>query len=246
MVGLLCRISPVSRSRTAYNSGLTSPGFFLSFEGVDGSGKTTQLERFAQRLRDAGRDPVPAQEPGGTRIGREIRRLLLDAANADLLPIPELLLYFASRAQNIEEVIRPALEAGRIVIADRFTDATVAYQGFGRELGEDAVRRIEAVACASVRPDLTVWLDLDPELGVRRSLARQDGSPGVADADETRFEREQIDFYQRVRRGYEAIHRAEPDRVRRIDAAGSVDEVEARILDAVRPVLAQRLGLSLP
>ncbi len=225
---------------------MTSDGLFLSFEGVDGTGKTTQLERFVQRLRDAGRDPVVAQEPGGTRIGLEIRRLLLDAANADLLPVPELLLYFAARAQNIAEVIRPALQNGRIVIADRFTDATVAYQGFGRELGEGIVRRIESVACADVQPDLTLWLDLDPALSVRRSLERQSEADTSGGSDETRFEREQLDFYQRVRRGYESIHRAEPARVRRIDASGSRDEVESRILQATRPVLAERLGLDIP
>jgi dTMP kinase len=202
------------------------PGFFLSFEGVDGCGKTTQLERLAERLRASGRDPVLAQEPGGTRVGREIRRVLLDARSADLRPIPELLLYFASRAQNIAEVIRPALEQGRIVLADRFTDATVAYQGYGRELGIETVRAIEAVACAGLKPDLTLWLDLDPELSVARALARR---PAAGEADESRMERETFDFHRRVRQGYEELWQAEPERIRRVDASGTVEEVERSV-----------------
>lgn len=219
------------------------PGFFLSFEGVDGSGKTTQLERLAARLAAAGRESVLAQEPGGTRIGKEIRKLLLDAANAELRPIPELLLYFASRAQNIAEVIRPALEADRIVIADRFTDATVAYQGYGRGLGADLVRRVEAVACEGVEPDLTLWFDIDPAAGVARSLKRQDGSDGP---DETRFERERVGFYERVREGYWTIARENPQRVRRIEAEGSIEKVEQRVLEVLRPALRDRMGLDLP
>ena len=200
-------------------------GRFISFEGVDGSGKTTQLERLTARLRAAGRDPILAQEPGGTRVGLEIRRLLLDKASADLRPIPELLLYFASRAQNIAEVIAPALSQGRIVLADRFTDATVAYQGYGRELGESVVRDLERIACGSVRPDRTLWLDLDPREGVRRALAAKSGE----EVDETRFERENLTFYERVRAGYAAIASAEPRRVRRIDASGTSDDVAAAI-----------------
>jgi len=209
------------------------PGRFISFEGVDGSGKTTQLERLVERLRDEGENPILAQEPGGTRIGREIRRLLLDKANSDLQPIPELLLYFASRAQNIAEVIAPALADGRIVLADRFTDATVAYQGYGRELGAEAVRAIEQVACGPVRPDLTLWLDLAPREGVRRALEAKSGDA----VDETRFEREDLAFYKRVHAGYADIAAAEPTRVKRIDASHSVDEVEAAIWTEVSAAL---------
>ncbi len=216
-------------------------GFFLSFEGVDGVGKTTQLERLVQRLRAAGCAPVIAQEPGGTRIGAEIRRILLDARNSDLEPIAELLLYFASRAQNIAEVIRPALEQGKIVICDRFTDATLAYQGYGRELGAEAVRAIEKVACGGLQPDLTLWLDLDPGLGVERALDREAGH--APDADETRMEHEGREFFARVLDGYQAIHTAAPQRFRRINAAQGVDEVEADILKLLRPVLSERLGV---
>ena len=204
---------------------MAAPGIFLSFEGIDGCGKTTQLQGMASRLRKAGCEPVIAQEPGGTRLGREIRALLLDSANAELRPIPELLLYFASRAQNIAEVIEPALEAGRVVLCDRFTDATAAYQGYGRGLGLEAVRRVEEVACRGVEPDLTLWLDIDPEVGVVRARRRN----GACSADENRMEQEDIEFYAKVRQGYTAIHQAEPRRVRRIDAAGSVEDVARRI-----------------
>ena len=204
---------------------MAAPGIFLSFEGIDGCGKTTQLQGMASRLRKAGCEPVIAQEPGGTRLGREIRALLLDSANAELRPIPELLLYFASRAQNIAEVIEPALEAGRVVLCDRFTDATAAYQGYGRGLGLEAVRRVEEVACRGVEPDLTLWLDIDPEVGVVRARRRN----GACSADENRMEQEGIEFYAKVRQGYAAIHQAEPRRVRRIDAAGSVEDVARRI-----------------
>jgi dTMP kinase len=217
---------------------LAYPGFFLSFEGVDGCGKTTQLERFAARMSEAGYEVVRAQEPGGTRIGREIRRLLLDARNADLRPIPELLLYFASRAQNIAEVVLPALEAGNLVIADRFTDATVAYQGYGRELGAEAVGRVGEVACEGLEPDLTLWLDLDPEVAVARALAREDGAGGQ---DESRMEREADEFRARVRQGYRELWRAHPGRIRRIEASGTVEEVERAVVEAAEGEIRARL-----
>jgi len=199
-------------------------GLFLSFEGVDGSGKTTQIELLGEWLRSIGQKPVVAQEPGGTRVGLEIRKLLLDSSSTDLRPIPELLLYFASRAQNLAEVIRPALEAGSVVIADRFTDATVAYQGYGRDLGADAVRAIDAVACGGMEPDLTLWLDIDPEIGVRRALSR------TSAVDESRMEREDLDFRRKVREGYSQIHQANPKRVKRIDASGD----KTQVFEAIR------------
>ena len=219
------------------------PGLFISFEGVDGVGKTTQLERLTARLRQAGREPVIAQEPGGTRIGAEIRRILLDARNADLEPVAELLLYFASRAQNIAEVIRPALDRGEIVISDRFTDATIAYQGYGRELGAAAVRSIEQVACGGLQPDLTLWLDLDPTLGVARALERESGHG--PNQNESRMEQESRAFFARVLLGYQTIHQAAPRRFVRINAAQSVEAVEAEILCVVRPWLAERLGVAI-
>ncbi len=224
----------VALTQWTYTRRLHPDGFFLSFEGVDGSGKTTQLRRLVERLTRAGRDVVEAQEPGGTEIGRGIRRILLDKANSHLDPQAELLLYFASRAQNIAEVIRPALEQGRVVVADRFTDATLAYQGYGRQLGAAAVLAIDRVSCGGLRPHLTLWLDIDPSRGIERALAANAG----ARVDETRMEREQLDFFDRVRAGYQTIHDREPERFVRIDAEGAIEDVGVRIWDAVAPRLA--------
>jgi len=161
---------------------------------------------------------------------------LLDKANTDLRAIPELLLYFASRAQNIEEVILPALRQGRIVLVDRFTDATVAYQGYGRELGLETVRRIEAVSCQGVKPDLTLLLDIDVETGVGRALERNADQSD----DESRMEQESRQFFHRVWQGYQDLQQAEPERVRRIDGRGSIDEVAARIAAEVESFLGGR------
>jgi dTMP kinase len=198
------------------------PGRLFTFEGIDGSGKTTQLELLARRLKQAGRVVVCAQEPGGTRAGREIRRLLLDAGSSDLRPMTELLLYFASRAQNIEEVIRPALADGRIVLCDRFTDASAAYQGYARGLGMDTVLALERIACGGLKPDLTFLLDVEPETGLRRQ-SRQ-----------TRFEREGVEFQRRVREGYLEIHRREPGRVLLIDGGRPAEEIARDIWSRVQ------------
>ena len=212
---------------------MASRGFFLTLEGIDGCGKTTQLDLLVARLRASGRDPVRVQEPGGTRIGLEIRKILLDRANSELVPTAELLLYFASRAQNIAEVIRPALERGQVVVADRFTDATMAYQGYGREMGPDIVRTIEAIACGGLRPDLTLWLDISLEVGVNRALDRNPSSK----TDETRMEQEGREFYRRVYQGYRDIATAEPARVAHIDASGTIDQVADLIWAKVNAVL---------
>ncbi len=212
---------------------MSQHGAFISFEGIDGSGKTTQLDRLRESLTRQGHSVVVAQEPGGTRVGLEIRKLLLNAANTDLQPVPELLLYFASRAQNIQEVIRPALEAGQVVLADRFTDATAAYQGYGRELGLDAVRAVEKVACGGLKPDLTLLLDVDPAIGVTRALQRNADQP----IDESRMEQEAAAFYDRVRRGYLELSHAEPQRIRLIDARNSIEKVGEAIEKTVQEFL---------
>ena len=213
-----------------------SRGRLISFEGIDGSGKTTQLERLAKKLKAQGHTVVVAQEPGGTRVGREIRRLLLDTASTDLGAIPELLLYFTARAQNIEQVILPALEAGSLVLCDRFTDATVAYQAYGRELGVEIVRRIEQVACQGVKPDLTLLLDIDPATGLRRALDRNRKQTH----DESRMERQDLAFYQRVQQGYRELCLAEPERIRQIDGRGPADQVAAVVESAVASFLESR------
>lgn len=217
-----------------YTCGLAYRGSFLTLEGVDGCGKTTQLELLIARLETAGHNPVRVQEPGGTRIGLDIRKILLDKANTDLDPTAELLLYFASRAQNIAEVIRPALTAGKVVIADRFTDATMAYQGYGRAMGADVIRSVESIACGTLRPDLTLWLDIDPATSVARALERNP----TAVTDETRMEQEGREFYDRVLLGYQEIAAAEPDRVVRIDASGTIEEVA----DAIWTTVSSRIA----
>ncbi len=209
---------------------------FLTFEGGDGCGKSTQLDLLAARLEAEGYQVVRAQEPGGTRAGAQIRRILLDARSTDLGATAELLLYFASRAQNVEEVIRPALEVGRIVVADRFTDASMAYQGCGRGLGGEAVEALERIACRGLRPDLTFWIDLDIETGLRRALSR---NTGVA-VDESRFERESLEFHRRVRQGYAAIQAREPERVVRLDGDRPAEVVAAEIWGHAERLLAVR------
>ncbi len=206
------------------------PGVFLTFEGIDGSGKTTQLRMLAEKLTAAGHRVVCAQEPGGTRLGLEIRKILLDAGSRDLRAVPELLLYFASRAQNVEEVILPALREGRIVLADRFTDASTAYQGYGRGLGVETVLALDGIACQGLKPDLTLLIDIDVETGFRLAAARE--------AD--RLERESREFRQRVRDGYLEIHRREPRRVALIDGTRSVEEVAAEIWSVTESFLKAR------
>ena len=178
-----------------------------------------------------GIDTVQAQEPGGTHVGRLIRQVLLDAANSNIDAKTELLLYFASRAQNVAEVIKPAIECGKLVVCDRFTDSTVAYQGHGRHLGADTVLQLDKIACAGVKPDLTIWLDLDPAA----AWARVDSRISGAGARRDRMEQQTLAFFSRVRAGYGSIHRAEPGRVRRIDAEGPPAAVAGRVLKAVLP-----------
>jgi len=201
------------------------PGLFVSFEGGEGSGKTTQLKALLAHLRSAGRDVVETRDPGGTPIGKQIRSLLLDREHAGMAPAAELLLYAASRAQLVHEVIRPALSRGQIVLCDRFADSTVAYQGYGRGLDLDLIARLNALATAGLRPDLTFLLDLDPAVGLQRATRR------VTERQEPhdRIEGEGLAFHQRVREGYRAIAAAEPDRVIVLDALRGMTEIEAQI-----------------
>jgi dTMP kinase len=200
-------------------------GIFITFEGIDGSGKTTQLRLLAKRLRDAGREVLEAVEPGGTEIGRQIRAILLDGRNTQLTPRAELLLYFASRAQNVEEVIRPALAAGKIVLCDRFTDSTLVYQGCGRGLGPDVVLALDRIACQGLQPDLTVLVDIDLDESLKRARRRNVRSASA----ETRLDDESREFHGRVRDGYLALAAREARRFIVIDGAASVDEVGGRV-----------------
>jgi dTMP kinase len=211
---------------------MSKPGFFVSFEGGDGCGKTTQMRLFVERLRGIGKDVLETAEPGGTPIGRQIRRILLDSANGALSPRAEMLLYFACRAQNVDEWIRPALAAGRVVVTDRFTDSTLAYQGEGRGLTAGLVRQLHAIACQEIVPNLTIYLDIDYRTGLSRARARNAGQEGP---DESRMESEAEEFHERVRRGYLALAAAEPERIRTIDAGQSVEAVAAAIWAEVEP-----------
>lgn len=212
-------------------------GLFITFEGTDGSGKTTQLERLIARLEQAGYGVTRTVEPGGTEIGREIRRILLDSKNSGLDSRAELLLYFASRAQNVAEVIRPALAQGRAVVCDRFTDSTLVYQGAGRGLGREAVESLHGIACGALQPDVTLYLDIDLETGLARAFERNRSADGP---DESRMDNQAIEFHRRVREAYLALAARERERFRVIDARGSADAVAQAVWDAVIPALEAR------
>lgn len=210
-------------------------GVFITLEGPDGSGKTTQLRLLDGWLTAQGQAPLVTREPGGTRIGEAVRDLLHDCTYVEMAPHAEILLYSASRAQLVTEVIRPALDAGRIVLCDRYFDSTYAYQGYGRGLSLDALRQITAFATQGLTPDLTLYLDVPPEVGLRRRT--QSGE------DLNRLDREALAFHRRVRAGYRELAAAEPRRWRVIDAQPPVDEVQQAVRDAVRDVVADVVGV---
>jgi dTMP kinase len=211
-------------------------GFFITFEGGEGSGKTTQLTALVTHLRSLREDPIQTRDPGGTAIGNQVRELLLNRENVRMSSLAELFLYEASRAQLVQEVIRPALAAGRIVLCDRFTDSTVAYQGYGRGLDLDLVERLNAVAADGLRPDVTFFLDLDPVVGLARAAERRAQPRQRRD----RLEDEVLEFHQRVQTGYRALAAREPERVVILDAAQGILEIEARIRRHVESRLGAR------
>jgi dTMP kinase len=207
-------------------------GKFITFEGLDGCGKSTQLARVAEKLTQHGFSVVMTREPGGTGTGEKIRRLLLDTRTSGLAPTAELALMFASRAQHIQEVILPGLEAGQIVLCDRFTDSSEAYQGGGRKLGSKPVLELHRVLCGDLKPELTILMDSDVGASVerarRRNLARS-----TTTSDEGRFEKENRAFFTRVHNAYLEIAKREPERVVVIDARGTPDQTHAKILKVV-------------
>ncbi len=214
------------------------PGFFVTFEGVDGSGKGTQIELLVERFRHDGIDAIVNREPGGTVIGQQIRAILLDAANTHLLPTAELLLYFASRAQAVEEVILPSLLAGKVVISDRFTDSTLVYQGAARGLGAEVVERLDAISCQGLRPDLTVLLDIDLDTSLSRASARNQRSG----SRETRLDEESREFHSKVREGYLALAAAQPERVRLVDGRGTPDSIAFDVYKLIRETMGSQIA----
>ena len=208
-------------------------GKFITFEGLDGCGKSTQLGKLAAALRAEGIAVVTTREPGGTRLGESVRAIVLNSGS-EVSPLAELALMFGSRAQHVAEVIQPALARGQWVLCDRFTDSSEAYQGAGRRLGAERVRELHRILCGSFQPELTILMDSDPASSVERARRRNTSRVGVSGGDENRFERENRAFFERVRRQYHAIARREPERVVRIDARRSIPRVQAEILDTVR------------
>jgi dTMP kinase len=211
-------------------------GKFITFEGLDGTGKSTQMRKLGAVLRAAGHKVVETREPGGTATGEQIRRVLLHSGTTGLAPLAEMALMFASRAQHIAEVIEPALAAGAIVLCDRFTDSTEAYQGSGRKLGSEAVRELHRVLCGNLQPDLTILLDSNAAASVRRARLRNSRTAKNASRghDENRFEQEKRTFFVRVHDGYMAIAKREPGRVVLIDARGTPGQTHGKILEVVK------------
>jgi dTMP kinase len=214
-------------------------GKFITFEGLDGTGKSTQMRRLAVVLRAAGHKVIETREPGGTPTAEKIRKILLDSGTAGLAPLAEMALMFASRAQHIAEVIEPGLAAGNIVLCDRFTDSTEAYQGSGRKLGSDAVRELHRVLCGNLQPDLTLLLDSNPHASVSRARRRNKRTSKHASRshDENRFEQETRAFFGRVREGYLTIAKREPGRVVTVDARGTPGQTHQKIMEVVRKKL---------
>ncbi len=208
-------------------------GRFITFEGVDGSGKSTQMRLIAERLRTEGHQVMESAEPGGTPIGQQIRRILLDNRNQDLSPTAEMLLMFAARAQNVDQWILPALGEGKIVLSDRFTDSTLAYQGFGRGLGTELVLDVDRIACRGLVPDLTICIDIEPLVGLARAHSRNQADQGAG----TRLDEQELDFYRKVREGYRQIASDEPKRVRLVDGSQPFDEITQEIWDHIRSSL---------
>ena len=206
----------------------------MTFEGLDGSGKSTQLRRLKEWLLAEGHPVTTTRQPGGTRVGDRIRALLLDTRTENLAALAELGLMFSDRAQAIAEVIEPALQAGHIVLCDRFTDSSEAYQGGGRQLGSQVVRDLHAALCSGLQPDLTLLLLPDFDLSLLRARRRNSRAVAASGKDENRFETESSAFYRRVFDKYQEIAAREPLRVVAIESDGNIEEVHQRVVQAVR------------
>ena len=205
-------------------------GFFITFEGIEGCGKTTQIRRLSERLTAAGYGTLLTREPGGCPIADKIRAILLDADNQGMVPLTELLLYAAARAQHVAEVIMPAMQSGKVVLCDRFTDATLAYQHSGRGIERATIDALNTLACQSLRPDLTVLMDCDVAIGLARAKSRIEAASGPR---EERFELEANTFHQRVRDGYLRLAGDEPARFLTINASGTIDVIADKVAEQV-------------
>lgn len=196
-------------------------GLFITIEGGDGAGKSTQIENIKNYFENKGYKCRITREPGGTPIGEKLRDILLDPAHKEMSGITEMMIYAASRAQHVAEVIRPAVENGEIVICDRYVDSSIAYQAFGRNLG-DMVESVNKYAVDGFMPDITFWMDIDPESGRKRIGTREN-------PDLDRLEQEKLDFHYKVYEGYKSISEKQPNRVKRIDATRTIEEIKDEI-----------------
>ncbi|MCB0211295.1 MAG: dTMP kinase [Anaerolineae bacterium] len=208
---------------------------FVTFEGPDGSGKSTQIQRAAEFLRNLGHEVLLTREPGGTRIGDQIRDIVHDVANTEMCSPAEVLLYSASRAQLVHQVIRPHLKKGGVVVCDRYADSTFAYQGYGRGMDADALRLITQFATQQLKPDLTIYLDLDPAEG----LKRKQSANATGEGEWNRMDQLALDFHRRVRAGYLEMARSEPDRWLVIDATDTIEAVSQAICQRLESYFAQ-------
>jgi dTMP kinase len=209
-------------------------GVFITFEGIEGSGKSTQIVLLANYLTAHAKAVLLTREPGGTEIGDRVRAILLDPVNRELTPRAELLLYAAARAQHLDELVRPELEAGTIVLCDRFSDATLAYQGYGRGLDVEMIRSLDRMVTAGLRPDITILFDIDAAEGLFRARGRNSSRGLEAEA---RFENEELAFHERVREGYLALAKQDAGRFRIVDASPSPDEIQKVVRKIVDDVL---------
>jgi dTMP kinase len=204
-------------------------GIFITFEGPDGAGKTTQVKLLERHLRQKGYDVLVTREPGGTPVGEEIRKILLNRSYKDMDAVTEMYLYAASRAQHVRRVIKPALDEGKIVLCDRFVDSSIAYQGFGRGLGMDVVEAVNRYALGGIVPDLTLFLNIRPEDALARGRIRSE--------ELDRLESEELEFHWRVYQGFLALQKKYPERIKEVDASRSVDEVFHQVWRLVEHLL---------
>ena len=204
-------------------------GYFITIEGSDGSGKSTQLKKIISYLEEKQVDLVVTREPGGTDVAEAIRELILDPAYLQMTAKTEMLLYAAARAQHVEEKVLPALQAGKVVLSDRYVDSSIAYQAYGRGLG-DMVAQVNAIATGGLVPDLTIFLDLPPAVGMARKQQEENH-------ELDRLEQEKLEFHQKVYEGYDALCKKEPERICRIDASGTIEEVFGQIKAALDKLL---------